>query len=247
MTVVARVQDIRKSFGEHRVLNGISADFMEHRCTFVAGPSGTGKSVLVKHLVGLLRPDSGSAWYRDQRVDELSERELFELRRRCVYVFQHPTLFDSMSVLENVSLVVRHHFGVRKREADGMAMAQLEELGMSERARHQPGELSAGEQKMISLARALALKPETLILDEPTTGLDPYAARELDRLVDGFSGKGMSLIIISHDLGSIRRLADDVLFLVAGKVRLAVPSEQFFSSRDPAAYQFVNGLVEGVL
>ena len=203
--------------------------------------------MLVRHLVGLLHPDSGSVHYRDQRVDELSERELFDLRRKCVYVFQHPTLFDSMSVLENVSLVVRHHFGVRKREADNIAMAQLKELGVDGRARLQPGSLSAGEQKMISLARALALKPETLILDEPTTGLDPYAARELDQLVDGLSGKGMSLIIISHDLRSMRRLADDVLFLVGGKVRLALPSEQFFASRDPAAYQFVNGLVEGVL
>lgn len=247
MNRVAQVENLHKSFGDHKVLNGISAYFVEHRCTFVAGPSGTGKSVLVRHLVGLLHPDSGTVHYRDQRVDELSERELYQLRRKCVYVFQHPTLFDSMSVLENVSLVVRHHFGGRKRKADGIAMAQLEELGMEGKALVQPGALSAGEQKMVSLARALALQPETLILDEPTTGLDPYAARELDRLVDGLSGKGMSLIIISHDLRSMRRLADDVLFLVGGKVRLALPSQQFFASQDPAAHQFVNGLVEGVL
>jgi phospholipid/cholesterol/gamma-HCH transport system ATP-binding protein len=242
---IAYTKELEKSFGDNRVLRGVSVEIQRGHCTFVVGPSGTGKSVLVKHFVGLLRPDAGEVFYDGNRVDQLPERELFEIRKRCVYVYQHPTLFDSMSVLENVSMVIRHHYGVNKKKADKMALDQLERLHIGDFATSRPHELAAGAQKMVSLARALSLKPETLILDEPTTGLDPYAAMELDQLVAGLEEEGMTLIIISHDLRSTQRLADEVIFLLDGKVRQKSSKEGFFASEDPAVYQFVNGLTEG--
>jgi len=241
----ARLFQVTKTFGDHRVLDRVSVSIPARRCTFVVGPSGTGKSVTVRHIVGLLRPDSGEVYYRNVRVDNLAEDRLYELRKRCVYVFQHPTLFDSMTVLENVSLVLRHHRGLRRQEGDRLAGEQLERLGLSAIAASVPGHLPMGSQKMVSLARALALSPETLILDEPTTGLDPYAAFELDTLVGKLLDSGMTLIIISHDLRSIRRLAHEVVFLLKGGVRFQGPSSEFFSSADTAVRQFVAGAVDG--
>jgi len=167
------------------------------------------------------------------------------LRKRCVYVFQHPTLFDSMSVLKNVSLVIKYHRGLRSQAAEKIAAAELERLGMSHLGPLPPPQLAAGDQKMVSLARALSLEPETLILDEPTTGLDPYAAQELDGHTARLKERGVSLVVISHDLRSIRRLADDVVFLFAGGVRFHGPADDFFNSTDPVVRQFVTGSVEG--
>jgi phospholipid/cholesterol/gamma-HCH transport system ATP-binding protein len=243
--VIARLERVDKSFGSHQVLADVSLELSEGRCTFVAGPSGTGKSVLVRHLVGLLRPDAGEIWYRDLQVDRLDEEALLALRRRCVYVFQHPTLFDSMSVAENVALVVKYHKGVKAAAAEKMARSQLERMGLSRLAEARPPELPAGEQKLVSLARALALEPETLILDEPTTGLDPYAAFEIDAHVRRLKTEGVTLLVISHDLQSIRRLADEVVFLFDRKVRYQGPVRGFFDSKDPVLDQFVHARVHG--
>jgi len=242
---IARLVDIHKSFGDNYVLKGVDLTIAAGRCTFIVGPSGTGKSVTVRHIVGLLRPDEGEVFYKDEQVDRMSNDKLFELRKRCVYVFQHPTLFDSMTVLQNVALVTKYHLGLKREETERIALAQLAKMGLERQAATMPLELSTGEQKLVSLARALALNPETLILDEPTTGLDPYAAFELDRQVSTLLDSGVNLIIISHDLRSIERLAEEVVFLVNGKVRVHAPCKEFFSSSDPAAYQFVHGLVDG--
>ncbi len=238
---VARVVDLHKSFGENRVLTGVSVAFPANSCTFIAGPSGTGKSVLVRHLVGLLKPDSGEVYYDDQRVDPMTEAQLLQVRKRCLYVFQHPTLFDSMSVLENISLVLRFNMALSKREADEMAEAQLQALGLAHRLHTSPGHLPQGEQKLVSVARALALKPETLILDEPTTGLDPFAAEQLDGVCATLSGAGRTLLIISHDLQSIRRLASQVIFMHRGKLHFQGTPEQFFGSADPILSGFTAG------
>jgi len=242
---VARLVNVDKAFADHQVLRRVSLTVPGDRCTFVAGPSGTGKSVLVRHLVGLLQPDRGEVFYRGTRVDGLNEDQLLELRKRCVYVFQHPTLFDSMSVLKNVSIVSKYHLYLSNRDAEERAMRQLESMDLARIASARPLSLSAGEQKMVSLARALALDPETLILDEPTTGLDPHAAYELDRMVSRLKQTGVTTIVISHDLSSIRRLADDVVFLLRGQERLHGTADEFFASADPAVRQFVSGDTEG--
>lgn len=242
---LARVVGLSKAFGAKRILQNVSVDFFPGCFTFVVGPSGTGKSVLVKHLVGLLEPDQGEVYYRDERVDQLPEERLYELRKRCVYVFQHPTLFDSMSVLENVSVVLRYHGKIAKALADEQALVQLRFLGVEEFAQRMPGQLSASQQKRISIARALALHPETLILDEPTTGLDPFAAQELNDTMATLSRQGMNLMCISHDIQSIRQLAHQVVFLLRGSVRFSGPASGFFASNDSAVQQFISGDVDG--
>jgi phospholipid/cholesterol/gamma-HCH transport system ATP-binding protein len=241
----ARIVGLHKAFGDNRVLQGVSATFPAGRCTFVVGPSGTGKSVLVRHLVGLLRPDDGEVFLHGQRVDTLPEADLLEVRKRCVYVFQHPTLFDSMNVRDNVALVIKYHLGLDPRQSRARADEQLQRMGLGRLADARPTRLSAGDQKLVSLARALALEPRTLILDEPTTGLDPYAAFQLDQQVEALAETGVTLLIISHDLRSIHRLADDVLFLFRGRVRLHDANERFFASDDPVVRQFVTGSTEG--
>jgi phospholipid/cholesterol/gamma-HCH transport system ATP-binding protein len=245
MTLIARLKDVHKSFGSNHVLQGINLSLTAGRCTFVVGPSGTGKSVLVRHIVGLLFPDSGEVYYQDTRVDELSEEALFQLRKKCVYVFQHPTLFDSMSVLDNVALVSKYHLDVSTDKAGERALAELQRMGLAHLADSRPTELAMGEQKMVSLARALALDPETLILDEPTTGLDPYAAYKLDQQTANLTESGATLLVISHDLRSIHRLAHEVVFLFKGKVRFQGPKDDFFSSTDNVVRQFVEGRVDG--
>lgn len=239
--LIAEVRGLHKAFGAQPVLQGVTLGFAKDRCTFIAGPSGTGKSVLVRHLVGLLRPDAGEIYYDGQRVDLLNETDLLTLRRRCVYVFQHPTLFDSMSILENVSLVLRYNFRLPKPQADARAEQELSALGLSARLLELPSHLPQGEQKLVSVARALALKPETLILDEPTTGLDPFAAQQLDAVVQSVVGAGRTLLVISHDLQSIRRLAHDVAFLHRGLLRFHGPADRFFCNQDPILKGFVAG------
>ncbi len=241
----ARIVGLEKSFGDNHVLRGVDATFPAGRCSFVAGPSGTGKSVLVRHLVGLLQPDRGEVYLGKNRVDLLSEEELLELRKRCVYVFQHPTLFDSMTVSENVAVVMKYHLGLTPEAAEVKANDQLVKMGLGRVTRSKPTRLPSGDQKLVSLARALALEPDVLILDEPTTGLDPNAAYKLDQQVEVLLETGVTLLIISHDLRSIRRLADDVLFLFDGRVRFHGSADDFFDSNDSVVRQFVTGSVEG--
>lgn len=241
----ARVVGLEKSFDDHPVLCGVDAAFPAGRCSFVVGPSGTGKSVLVRHLVGLLRPDGGQVFLGDSRVDTMSEDELLELRKRCVYVFQHPTLFDSMTVGENVAVVLKYHLGLSPEAALTRADVLLREMGLGRHTKSKPARLSSGDQKLVSLARALALKPEVLILDEPTTGLDPHAAYKLDQQVEVLAQTGVTLLIISHDLRSIHRLADEVLFLFGGQVRFHGAADSFFTSNDNVVRQFVTGSVDG--
>jgi phospholipid/cholesterol/gamma-HCH transport system ATP-binding protein len=242
---IARFVGVRKSFGANRVLDGIDLVLPRGGTTFIVGPSGTGKSVLVKHLVGFIRPDAGEIWYRDAPVHDLDEEALRAVRRRCVYVFQHPTLFDSMTVEDNVRLVIQQHRSLGVAEQREEVQRALARLGIAGIADQSPQTLSSGEQKLVSIARAMAMDPQTLILDEPTTGLDPEAARRLDGLVKASLQEESELIVISHDLRSIELMADQVVMLLGGKVHFQGSREAFFASSDPAVAQFVAGSSEG--
>lgn len=167
------------------------------------------------------------------------------MRRRCVYVFQHPTLFDSMTVEDNVRLVIQQHRSLGVAEQREEVQRALARLGIAGIADQSPQTLSSGEQKLVSIARAMAMDPQTLILDEPTTGLDPEAARRLDGLVKASLQEESELIVISHDLRSIELMADQVVMLLGGKVHFQGSREAFFASSDPAVAQFVAGSSEG--
>ncbi|MFH1530654.1 MAG: ATP-binding cassette domain-containing protein [Pseudomonadota bacterium] len=243
--LLARFVGVEKTFGDHRVLDGIDLVLPRGGTTFIVGPSGTGKSVLVKHLVGFISPDAGEIWYGDVPVHRLDEEALRAVRRRCVYVFQHPALFDAMTVEDNVRLVIQQHRDLGVAEQRREVFATLERLGIDGVADQSPRTLSSGEQKLVSIARAMAMDPETLILDEPTTGLDPEAARRLDGLVTASLRGESQLIVISHDLRSIELMADRVVMLLGGKVHFQGSRAAFFTSTDPAVAQFVAGSAEG--
>jgi phospholipid/cholesterol/gamma-HCH transport system ATP-binding protein len=241
-----RFAHIKKSFGEKVVLDDVSFEIQAGRVQFIIGMSGTGKSVLMKHLVGLLKPDSGEVWLDGENIAQLSEREFYRVRKKCGMVFQHSTLFDSMTILENIAMPIRKHFAVSAKEAHARAMAALELVHLGKEAKRVPPELGAGVRKRAAIARALALEPTYLIYDEPTTALDPIAARRVDQLIREMADKTkVTSLVVSHDVRSIFGIADSVAFLYRSKLHFLGTPAELRASTDPVAQQFVLGLAEG--
>jgi phospholipid/cholesterol/gamma-HCH transport system ATP-binding protein len=238
--------EITKAFGGNRVLDGVSVSVQKGQILFIIGKSGAGKSVLVKHLVGLLRQDSGQILFEGTDISNYREKDFYEMRKRCAMVFQHSTLFDSMTLAENVALPIRKHRGVSRTEALTLAMDKLRLVHMDHMADRVPGEIGDGLRKRVAIARALTLDPAYVIFDEPTTGLDPVSAIRVDRLIREMSDRtGVTSIVVSHDLRSIFGIADRIVMLYQGKVLLDGPPADFRGSQDPVVRQFVNGLAEG--
>jgi ABC-type transporter Mla maintaining outer membrane lipid asymmetry ATPase subunit MlaF len=231
---------VRKAFDGRVVLGGVDLELPVGRRVFVVGPSGAGKSLLMKTAVGFVQPDAGEVSYLGQAVPYGDPAGLLALRRRCVYVFQHPALMDSMSALENIRLVLSQR-GLDWKRAGERASSLLAELEIGELADLMPAALSAGQQKLVSIARAMSLQPETLILDEPTTALDPLAASQVDRLLEALPEGQTNLVVISHDLRSVRRLADQVVMVEAGSLRFQGTAQAFLQSEDAALKAFREG------
>ena len=239
-------RDIHKSFGGQPVLRDMSLAIRRGEVMFIIGTSGVGKSVTIKLLVGLLALDRGEIWLDDLRLDTLSEKNFFPIRKRVGMVFQNATLFDSLSLAENVALPLRKHKGMRHRDALVEAEKRLEQVGMREFAHRFPAELSDGMRKRAAIARTLTVDPEVVLFDEPTTGLDPVSARRIDRLIRTLSDEvGVTSIVVSHDLTSIFSIADRIAFLYRGLVHLVGTPDQFRSSPDPVVQQFISGRSSG--
>ena len=239
-------KDIHKSFGTKVVLNGVSLSVDTGRILYIVGTSGVGKSVLVKHLVGLLRPDTGRVFLDGRDITDLSEKEFYAVRRRCTMVLQSPTLFDSMTLLENVALPLRKIHRLEHTEALEQARSFLDKVQMGNYATFYPSEVGVGLQKRVSIARALTVDPEYVIFDEPTTGLDPLAASRVDALIRSLRAEaGVTAIVVSHDLRSIFGVADRIAMIYQGTIRLDGTPEDFRASDDPVVHQYVNGLPEG--
>lgn len=237
---------VSKAFGEKRILSDISFEIRPGEVFFIIGGSGVGKSVLIKQLIGLLRCDSGEIWFEGREVSRLGERELYEVRRRCAMVFQHSTLFDSMTCAENVALPLRKHQGLSLHDALAEACNRLELVQMREFAERLPSELGDGMRKRVAIARALALSPKTILFDEPTTSLDPVSARRVDRLIRQLSDTlGVTSVVVSHDLTSIFGIADRIVMLYKGKVQRLGSPDDFRASSDPIVEQFVRGRADG--
>jgi len=234
-------QSLDKSFGGHAVLSKITLTLPRTGVTFVVGKSGAGKSVLLKHVVGLLRPDRGDVLLDGQSVPSMNPRALKQLRRRIGMVFQASTLLDSRNVIENVALPIEQHrlCGTR-RATRNRAMDLLTQVGMAFAHDHEIAALSAGQRKRVAIARALALSPETLIYDEPTTALDPLSARHIDDVIRTAADHGgMAAIVISHDLASLFRIADRVVMLANGALCFNGAPALLATSADPEAAAFV--------
>jgi len=247
---VIAFKDIHKAFSGKPVLSGMNLDIQDGEVMFIIGTSGVGKSVTIKLLVGLLALDRGEIWLDDLRLDTLSERDMFPVRKRVGMVFQNATLFDSLDLAENVALPLRKHKGMRHKDALVEAEHRLEQVGMREFAHRFPAELSDGMRKRAAIARTLTVDPEVVLFDEPTTGLDPVSARRIDRLIRTLSPRddnavGVTSIVVSHDLTSIFSIADRIAFLYRGVVHLVGTPDQFRSSPDPVVQQFIAGRSSG--
>jgi phospholipid/cholesterol/gamma-HCH transport system ATP-binding protein len=238
--------DIYKSFGSKHVLRGVSLTVPKGDIVFIIGQSGVGKSVLVKHLVGLLRPDKGRVLLDGRDITDLTEPEFYPVRKRCAMVFQNSTLFDSMTLLDNVALPIRKHFPVTLKEARDRAMQKLALVGMDSRAERFPADFGDGMRKKVAIARALTLDPEFVIFDEPTTGIDPISANIVDRLIRDLSDRlGVTSIVVSHDLRSIFTVADRVAMLYQGEFILDGRPDEFRASDNAIVQQFIQGRPEG--
>ncbi|MCP4443807.1 MAG: ATP-binding cassette domain-containing protein [Myxococcales bacterium] len=241
-------RDIHKAFGSKKILRGLSMGVGKKEVFFIIGTSGVGKSVTIKHLIGLLRIDEGEIHFDGKRIDNLSEKHFYPIRKRIGMVFQHATLFDSMSLRENVALPLRKHQGMRPNQALGKADELLERVHMQDFIHSAPAALSDGMRKRAAIARTLAMEPQIVLFDEPTTGLDPVNARRIDRLIRELSDElGVTSIVVSHDLTSIFSIADRISFIYQGKAYKSGTRQEFECCDDAIVRQFISGDSHGPL
>jgi phospholipid/cholesterol/gamma-HCH transport system ATP-binding protein len=239
-------RNVQKSFGPKTILRGVTFDVPDGDVFFIIGQSGVGKSVLIKHLVGLLAPDSGEIWLDGQEVCKLTEAQMYPVRMKCAMVFQHSTLFDSMSCIDNVALPLRKHKQLDVPAARDEARRRLDQVHMLEYGERFPAELGDGMRKRVAIARALTLDPRYVLFDEPTTSLDPVSARRVDKLIRELSDKlGVTSVVVSHDLCSILAIADRIVMLYQGRVLLEGTPDDFHRSDNPIVQQFITGAADG--
>ncbi len=237
---VIEIDDLCKSFGDNRVLQHFHLRVAREENVVILGKSGVGKSVLIKCIIGLLKPESGSIRVFGENIPDLSHDELDRVRARVGFLFQSNALYDSMTVRANLEFPLRRHWiSLEQSEVDAMVMEVLENVGLAYTVDMMPEELSGGMRKRIALARTLILKPEIILYDEPTTGLDPVTGREISALIKEMQMKYHSAsIIISHDMQCVRLTADRVVLLIDGKNYAEGSFEQIVASADPVIHQF---------
>ena len=239
-------RNLKKSFGPKTVLTNVSFDVNDGEVFFIIGASGAGKSVCIKHLVGLLSPDSGEVILDGEDIAQFTEEQFYRIRMKVAMVFQHSTLFDSMTCAENVALPLRKHKGMGAKAALAEATKRLEVVHMAEYGHKFPAELGDGMRKRVAIARALTMDPRYVLFDEPTTSLDPVSARRVDRLIHELSDKlGVTSIVVSHDLVSIFSIADRIAMVYQGGLKLVGTRNDFKNTKDPVIQQFITGTAEG--
>jgi phospholipid/cholesterol/gamma-HCH transport system ATP-binding protein len=244
-----RIRGLHKSFGEHHVLRGVDLDLERGKTNIIIGGSGQGKSVLMKHLMGLLKPDAGHIWVDGQDIVPLGDVEMSHLRRKFGMVFQYAALFDSMNVVENIAFPLLERYKMSRDEIMERVrdlLGRLDLAGVSGIEQKFPAELSGGQRKRVGLARALIDRPQILLYDEPTTGLDPVATKNVDEMIrrtaDDF---GVTSVVISHDMASTFRIGDRVAMLHAGQIIANGTAAEVLKSTRPELREFIeiSGLV----
>jgi phospholipid/cholesterol/gamma-HCH transport system ATP-binding protein len=235
-----RVRGLTKSFGPNLVLDNLDLDIERGKVNVILGASGAGKSVLIKHFMCLLRPDAGHIWVDGTDVMALKSQELSKFRRKFGLVFQFAALFDSLTVEENCAFPLKEHTSKTAAEIRDIVAEKLGALGLQGTQKKYPGELSGGMRKRVGLARALVLEPEILMYDEPTTGLDPLATRNVDEMIlDACARYKVTSVVISHDMASVFRIADRIAMLHNKRILTAGPAEVIAGSDDPFVYEFL--------
>lgn len=235
-----RVRGLTKSFGAKLVLDQLDLDVERGKVNVIIGASGAGKSVLIKHFMCLLRPDRGSIWVDGTDVFALASQPLSLFRRKFGLVFQFSALFDSLTVEENCAFPLREHTKKSKAEIKDIVRDRLAALGLDGMQAMYPGSLSGGQRKRVGLARALVLEPEILIFDEPTTGLDPLATRNVDDMILGVMERyKVTSVVISHDMASVFRIADRIAMLHERQILVAGTVDDIRASAIPYLYEFI--------
>jgi phospholipid/cholesterol/gamma-HCH transport system ATP-binding protein len=241
-------QGVWKRLGTKVVLRGVDLSVARGECLVVIGRSGTGKSVLLKHVVGLLQPDRGTVRVNGIDVASLEEAELLSLREQMGMLFQGGALFDSMSVGENVGLALREHTPLPESQIEMVVAEKLALVGLSGTGPNRPSSLSGGMKKRAALARALAMNPKIMLYDEPTTGLDPITADVINRLIRQLQERlGITSIAVTHDMRSAYHIADRIAMLHEGRIHAVGTPSEIQSTKDPAVRQFIEGSSEGPL
>ena len=237
-----RVENIYKSFDGKIILNGITFTVNKGECVSIIGQSGIGKSVLLKSIIGLLKPDSGHIIINDKQIDTLSFNELQEIRSQFGMVFQFGALFDSMTVSENVGLALQKHKNYDKLEVERKIRTSLEEVNMQGTENKMPSELSGGMKKRVGIARAIALKPSYMLYDEPTTGLDPIMTDSMNKLVAKFHSRGdVTSVIVTHEMKTVVNVSERVIMLHEGKIQFDGLTKEFLNSKDQVVVAFLKG------
>jgi phospholipid/cholesterol/gamma-HCH transport system ATP-binding protein len=246
--VAIEVIELVKQFGRARILNGLNLELPDDQISMVLGPSGTGKSVLIKHIVGLLYPDSGDLLVHGESVPAMSDDELFEMRKKFGLLFQDGALFGSMNIYDNTAFPLRQHTDKSEEEIGEIVNRRLREVGLAEATYKMPNELSGGMRKRAGFARALVLDPAIVMFDEPDSGLDPVRTALLCELIrEVHEENGGCYLVISHDLGTARRIADFIAVLWKGRIVESGPSEELFNSENEFVSQFLNAETIGPL
>ncbi len=237
---VIRFHEVHKRFGTQRVLEGLSFEVERGRCLAIMGPSGTGKSVVLKHAIGLLRPDSGRVEVEGRDVAHLGRRDLSALRRRMGFLFQEGALINWLSVGENVALPLRENTNLPDREIRERVQAKLALVHIPDTWEKMPSQISGGMKKRVGLARALITDPEIVLYDEPNAGLDPEISQSINELMREVQERlHVTSIVVEHRVRCIRTVADEVLFLEKGRASLRLPPREFFASDHPRLVQFL--------
>ena len=241
-----KMVDVHKSFGRQKVLDGLDIEIEEGKTTVIIGRSGGGKSVLLKHIIGLLRPDSGQVLIDGVDITKLNDRELNEIRKKFGMLFQEAALFDSMTVGENVAFPLREHTSMKEKEIRETVAERLRSVGLTGVEAKIPAELSGGMRKRVGLARAIAMRPQIVLFDEPTTGLDPVMTEAINRLIlDTQKSFNLTCVVISHDVRSIFEIGHRIAMLYEGRIIEYGTPEELRASRNPVIVQFLAGSIEG--
>lgn len=238
-----RIVDVQKTLGIQHILRGVNLEIREGENMVIIGRSGGGKSVLLKHILGLMRPDSGQVWFRDRDLAQMDEEAMVPLRKETGMLFQNGALFDSLSVGENVAFPLRERGNITEKEIQSEVSRALKIVDLPNQEHKWPSELSGGMRKRVALARAAIAKPALMLYDEPTSGLDPVVSDSINKLMVRLGEElNMTSIIVTHDMVSAKEVGDRIAFLLDGRIYCVDVPEVVLESQDPVVKRFVNGI-----
>lgn len=236
------IKDLKKRFGKNEVLKGVNLEIEEGKTTVIIGASGCGKSVLLKHIVGLLKPDHGTILIDGEDITKMTEKEIYAIRKKFGFLFQSAALFDSMTVGENVGIALRENTNTAAKEIDRIVSQKLGLVNLPGTENLMPAELSGGMRKRVGLARALATNPQYILYDEPTTGLDPITSETIDELMNSVAQNKelkVTSIIVTHDIFTVYEIGDKVAMMYEGMVHFDGTPDELRATNDPIVRQFL--------